>query len=107
MLLLYADYKEGALYEKNIYSGPRCFRTAVLSERSGGPRVSPGMVRDSGLLFRQDEVSSAPHAASLDFRLGRSSLPFPVRSPLSSFVSRFVDNPARSSKMGSEQRAAP
>lgn len=36
MLLLYADYKEGALYEKNIYFGPQCFRAVVLSERSTG-----------------------------------------------------------------------
>lgn len=35
MLLLYADYKEGALYEKNIYFGPVCFRAVVLSERRG------------------------------------------------------------------------
>ena len=36
MLLLYADYKEGALYEENIYFGPQCFRAVVLSERSTG-----------------------------------------------------------------------
>lgn len=29
MLFLYSDYKEGALYEENIYFGPQHFRTAV------------------------------------------------------------------------------
>lgn len=32
MLLLYSDYKEGALYEENIYFGPQCFRAVALSE---------------------------------------------------------------------------
>lgn len=36
MLLLYVDYKEGALYEKNIYFGPQCSQAVVLSERSTG-----------------------------------------------------------------------
>lgn len=36
MLLLYVDYKEGALYERNIYFGPQRFRVVVLSERSAG-----------------------------------------------------------------------
>ncbi|KAK1900236.1 Diaminopimelate epimerase [Dissostichus eleginoides] len=35
MLLLYADYKEGALYEKNIYFGPQCFRAVALSRPAG------------------------------------------------------------------------
>lgn len=36
MLLLYVDYKEGALYKRNIYFGPQHFRAVVLSERSAG-----------------------------------------------------------------------
>lgn len=29
MLFLYSDYKEGALYEENIYFGPQRFRAAA------------------------------------------------------------------------------
>ncbi|CAB1431765.1 unnamed protein product [Pleuronectes platessa] len=36
MLLLCADYKEGALYEKNIYFGPLCFRAVALTFHSSG-----------------------------------------------------------------------
>lgn len=41
MLLLYADYKEGALYERNIYFGPQCFRAVLLSDCSTGPIFLP------------------------------------------------------------------
>lgn len=37
MLLLYADYKEEGLYEKNIYFGPLRFRVLLHSVRSTEP----------------------------------------------------------------------
>lgn len=35
MLFLYSDYKEGALYEENVYFGPQRFRAAAAVAAAG------------------------------------------------------------------------